>query len=239
MATAAGQIFKNFPKSRLKEKTQTCGNVVCLNRLSLEGGGHANELSQFQYPGSNHDTSFFLPASSKGCAVLRFRIPLLWYLQASLDGRQFAAVFHSTSFGRALPASRGRRRERGSGGSGLRRRRSRVADRGSWKDECRLRARSGGRARTSVRGQAWQDGWRRRCTRNEAIERGGGRRSCGRTRMEAGARGRVYQRSYEEAKQDLLEDVQVSKEGGSQVWGECAGRGNGTADGHGRDAEVA
>ncbi|KAJ7279788.1 hypothetical protein C8J57DRAFT_1221428 [Mycena rebaudengoi] len=27
MATAAGQIFKNFPKSCLKKKTQTCGNV--------------------------------------------------------------------------------------------------------------------------------------------------------------------------------------------------------------------
>ncbi|KAJ7919738.1 hypothetical protein B0H13DRAFT_1868319 [Mycena leptocephala] len=123
----------------------------------------------------------------------------------------------------------------------------------------------GGRARASAQGQghlvaalaqARQDGWRRTQaegpgysergvlvtlrarTGYEAIGRGGGR-SCGRAQMEAGARGRVHQRSYEEAKQDLLEDMQPSKEGGSQVRGECAGRGKGVADRDGHDAEVA
>ncbi|KAJ7833386.1 hypothetical protein B0H13DRAFT_2288888 [Mycena leptocephala] len=35
---------------------------------------------------------------------------------------------------------------------------------------------------------------------------------------------------------DLLEDAQASREGGSQVRGECAGRGEGVEDGYGRDA---
>jgi hypothetical protein len=36
-----------------------------------------------------------------------------------------------------------------------------------------------------------------------------------------------------------LEDAQAAREGGSQVRGECARRGEGAEDGHGRNAEVA
>ncbi|KAJ7076924.1 hypothetical protein C8R44DRAFT_755358 [Mycena epipterygia] len=38
------------------------------------------------------------------------------------------------------------------------------------------------------------------------------------------------------AEQDMLEDMQVPREGDSQVWDKCAGRGEGMADGHGHGA---